>query len=153
MALLALLAGIATILTWVMFTTKQSMLGMACTMFWAIAGGQAYTLSATTWDIYFIFAFACLLGMTTFCALGAYGLREKRDSLGDEAMERGNEEYFDEGRGRRRGLNPWMKEHKDDPDVLGSKRDKEDEFDVAARSSRRKGAERTKPARKGEFDF
>lgn len=131
------LGGIAAWLTATMFTSRQAMLGFACALFWAIFGGYAYTLSSVTWDIYFILAFGSLLGMVSFTSLAAFGLREKRDSLGDEAMERGNEEYFDEERGRRRRPNPWMKEHKDDPGVLDDGRDKADEFDIAARPRRR----------------
>lgn len=88
--LLAILTFVATILTYALFRTKSPMLGFPSAMFFALAGGQAYTLSTATWDIYFLFAFACLLGMTTFCAFGAYGLREKRDTIGDEEMEKGD---------------------------------------------------------------
>ena len=89
MALLAELLFVAVVLTAIMFFTKQSMLGFACAIFWAIAGAQSYTLSIVAWDIYFVIAFACLLGMTSFSALGAFGLREKRDTIGDEEMEEG----------------------------------------------------------------
>lgn len=91
-----LLGAIATALTFCMFLTKASMLGFACSVFWALFGGYAYTLSSSTWDIYYMTAFASLLGMTTFTALGAYGLRERRDTLGDEAMEGGGGSYIDE---------------------------------------------------------
>ena len=91
-----LLGAIATALTFCMFLTRASMLGFACSVFWALFGGYAYTLSSSTWDIYYMTAFASLLGMTTFTALGAYGLRERRDTLGDEAMEGGGGSYIDE---------------------------------------------------------
>jgi hypothetical protein len=71
-----------------MFATRQAMLGFACALFWAITGAQAYTLSTIPWgDVYYYIAFSCLLGMTTFTALAAYGLREKRDTLADESMD------------------------------------------------------------------
>ena len=98
-----LLAGfivIAVALTCAMFGTKQSMLGFPCAIFWALTGGEAYTLSTAAWDIYFLFAFASLLGMVTFTSLAAYGLREKRDSIGDEEMETGDGGYMDEGKGK-----------------------------------------------------
>ena len=45
-------------------------------------------LSTIPWgDVYYYIAFSCLLGMTTFTALAAYGLREKRDTLADESMD------------------------------------------------------------------
>ena len=96
--LLAGLIVIASSLTGVMFAAKQSMLGFAAVIFWALVGGQAYTLSTTPWgDIYFYLAFASLLGMTTLCAFGAIGLREKRDSIGDTEMEKGDAGgYIDE---------------------------------------------------------
>lgn len=103
MALLAVLVFVAVVLTAIMFATKQSMLGFPCVIFWAILGGQAYTLSATTWDTYYLIFFACTLGMTTFCALGAWGLREPRDTIADEELDEEvrdtekEEKYIDEG--------------------------------------------------------
>lgn len=97
--LMAALTAIAVILTATMFATRNSMLGFPSAMFWALLGGYAYTLSTTTWDIYFLFAFASLLGMVTFTALGAYGLREKQDSIGEQSMEGKLEDddgFFDE---------------------------------------------------------
>ena len=102
MMLLSILAFIAVSLTVVMFATKQAMLGFACVIFWALVGAQAYTLATTDWtDIYFYVAFASLLGMTTFCAFGAFGLREKRDSFADEDIDGETTEkadgFIDEG--------------------------------------------------------
>lgn len=85
--LLSGLIFMAVVLTCAMFGTKNAMLGFPCTIFWGLVGGQAYTLSVAAWDIYYILAFACLLGMTTFCAVGAYGLREKRDTIADAEMD------------------------------------------------------------------
>lgn len=96
MSLLGILAGIAVLLTCLMFATRQAMLGFVCAMFWAIAGAQAYTLSSTPWgDIYFYLFFASTFGMTIFCSLAAFGLREKRDTLAEEEMD--EEEDEDKG--------------------------------------------------------
>jgi hypothetical protein len=96
MILLLGLLAIAVALTGVMFVSKNAMLGLPSAIFWAIAGGQAYIVSTAIWDIYYLVFFACALGMTTFTALAAYGLREKRDSLGDEAMGQSEGKYIDE---------------------------------------------------------
>lgn len=98
MALLSILAFIAVMLTWTMFSSRERMLGFPCVIFWALLGGQAYTLSTIPWgDIYYYIAFSSLLGMTTFTALGAYGLREKRDTIADEELEKGGDrELIDE---------------------------------------------------------
>ncbi|KKM65834.1 hypothetical protein LCGC14_1487290 [marine sediment metagenome] len=88
MTLLSFLGFMAVVLTVAMFATRQSMLGFPSAIFWAITGAQAYTLSTVPWgDIYYYIAFASLLGMTSFTALGAFGLREKRDTLADEGMD------------------------------------------------------------------
>ncbi len=98
--LMASLTAIAVILTATMFATRNSMLGFPSAIFWVLLGGYAYTLSTVPWgDIYFFFAFTCLLGMTTFCALGAFALREKRDAYGESELDdkdEGEEGYFDE---------------------------------------------------------
>ena len=97
MALLSFLGFIAVVLTAVMFATRQAMLGFACAMFWAITGAQAYILSTVPWgDIYFYIAFGSLLGMTSFTALAAFGLREERDSIADTEMKRSEGRYVDE---------------------------------------------------------
>ena len=90
------LAFIAVALTVTMFYTKEAMLGFPSAIFWAILGGYVYGESAVAWDWQFLMAFACLLGMVTFTSLAAYGLREKRDAIGDEGMEHGDGGYFDE---------------------------------------------------------
>ena len=97
MALLGVLAGIAVLLTCTMFVSRQAMLGFACAMFWFITGAQAYILSTEPWvDIYYYVFFASAFGMTVFCILASYGLREKRDTLADEELEKGEGEYIDE---------------------------------------------------------
>ncbi len=86
--LLITLVLIAVALTTTMFATRQSMLGFACALFWIMVGGQAYTLSTGAWaDIYFYLFFGAGFGMTTFTALAAYGLREKRDTIAEDEME------------------------------------------------------------------
>ena len=100
MALLGILAGIAVLLTCLMFATRQSMLGFACAIFWMITGAQAYTLSTEPWgDIYYYLFFASAFGMTIFCILAAVGLRERRDTIADEELEKGEGEYIDESKG------------------------------------------------------
>ena len=87
MALLAELLFVSVVLTSVMFMSRQAMLGFACFIFWAITGGQAYTLSIDPWgDIYFFIYFGSF-GMAMFTALAAFGLREKRDTFADEEMD------------------------------------------------------------------
>lgn len=96
--ILAITGFIAVALTYTMFQSRQSMLGFPCALFWAIFGGQAYLSSTTPWgDIYYYLAFSSLFGMTIFSMLAAYGLREIRDTLGDEAMEEEEEEREGEG--------------------------------------------------------
>ncbi len=91
--LLGTLAVIAVLLTITMFATKNSMLGFPSAMFWAILGAHCFTLSTIPWgDTYYYMGFASLLGMVTFCSLGAYGLRERRDTIADAEMEEEGEE-------------------------------------------------------------
>ncbi len=94
--LLTGLIFISVVLTCTMFATKQAMLGFACAIMWALTGGEAYILSTATWDIYFLLAFASLLGMTTLTIFGAFGLREKRDTIADEELEEGEGELIGE---------------------------------------------------------
>ena len=97
-------------LTATMFVTKERMLGFPCVILWAIFGGYAYTLSAIPWgDIYYYLAIGSLLGMVIFTALSAFALREKRDTLADESMEKGEGKYIDEGK---KEDNPWGEEGK-----------------------------------------
>jgi hypothetical protein len=83
--MLYLFGFLAVMLTCAMFLSKQSMLGFPAAIFWALLGGQAYSMHVTTWDIYFLLAFASLLGMVTFSIYAAYGLREKPDYYDQEA--------------------------------------------------------------------
>jgi len=89
-----LFAGIAVILTYCMFQTKQMMLGFPCVIFWAITGGYAYELSTALWDIYYFMFIACTLGMTIFSALAMYDLRGKNKTLGETED---SEQFYDEG--------------------------------------------------------
>lgn len=91
--ILSVIGFIAVMLTIAMFATRQMMLGFACVMFWAIFGGYAYTLSTATWDIYYLIFFAGAFGMTTFTAISAFALRERKDNKTDKG------EYIDEGKG------------------------------------------------------
>ena len=85
------LIGVAVALTWVMFTSRNSMLGFPSGIFWAILGGHAYTVSIATWDIYYFLFFASF-GMAIFCMYAAFALREEKDTETDEG------EYLDEGK-------------------------------------------------------
>ncbi len=94
---LAVLAFIAVSLTCTMFITRESMLGVACVLFWSIFGGYAYTQSTIPWgDWQYYLAIGSLLGMNVLCGFGAFGLREKRDTLGEEQIEKGDGTYIDE---------------------------------------------------------
>ncbi len=86
--ILLVLALLPLGLTIAMFATKNSMLGFPASLFWAIFGGYAYTQSTVPWgDWQYFLAFASLLGMVTFTALAAYGLRERRDTIADAEMD------------------------------------------------------------------
>ncbi len=117
---LALLMSIGAILTFTMFVVAQPMLGFACSMFWAISGASAYALSSTSWDVYYLIFIACLLGMTVFTMLAAFGLLEKRDTLGDKAIEGrgekdtlgrepGLDDGFEDEKGSGQGRNRWRR--------------------------------------------
>jgi hypothetical protein len=105
--LLAVLGVLAAALTCAMFASRQSMLGFPAAMFWAMFGAYCYQQSTATWDMYFLIAFASLLGMVFFCMYSAYGLRENNDQKGtdedeyiDEKAKSGDEEgaYFGESK-------------------------------------------------------
>jgi len=89
------LVFLAVGLTVAMFHTRNAMLGFPSTIMWAILGAYAYTESTTAWGDweYFLF-FASAFGMTIFCALAGYGLREKRDTIADEELEKGDGELI-----------------------------------------------------------
>lgn len=93
--ILFMLITVAVALTCAMFATKQMMLGFPSVIFWAIAGGQAYMISTALWDIYYFIAIACLLGMTIYCSLAMYGLRDRKPTLGE--IEDGSK-FVDEGK-------------------------------------------------------
>ncbi len=92
------LIAIALVLTLTMFLSRNMMLGFPCGMFWALVGGQAYIMSDATWDIYYLLFFASAFGMTIFTILAAYALREKRDTIAEEELEKGEGGYIDEGK-------------------------------------------------------
>lgn len=94
------LVSIALVLTMTMFKTRQAMLGFPCAMFWCMFGAYCFTLSTVPWgDLYYYLFWSSSFGMTTFSALAAFGLREKRDTIHDvEGDEDGEGElpYIDE---------------------------------------------------------
>lgn len=88
--LFAVLGLLALGLSVALFFSKQAMLGFPCAIFWAIFGAYNYTLSTTTWDIYYLVFFSAF-GMTIFTMFAAFALRTKKE----EAEE--GDLYFDEG--------------------------------------------------------
>lgn len=97
--MLFVLAGLAVILTCLMFTTRRMELGYPSAMFWAIFGAYNFMLSGTPWgDIYFYVFIASSLGMTIFCILIAFGLRTRKDTASDtdDNQWADNEPYIDE---------------------------------------------------------
>jgi hypothetical protein len=80
----------AVTLTATMFTSRNWMLGFPSAIFWFLFGGYCYNLSAAPWDMYFVTAFASILGLGVFSMYAAYGLREKKDTGTDK------DEYVDE---------------------------------------------------------
>lgn len=93
--LLSILLFVAVFLTLAMFLSKSMMLGFPCLIFWAIAGSQGYLCSTVMWDIYYLIFFGCM-GMTIFSGFAMYGLRERRDTIGDKSMESGDGNFIDE---------------------------------------------------------
>ena len=71
-----LLAGIATVLTFCMFHTRERMLGFPSAIFWWLAGGWIYTLSTAAWDIHFLIAFSMIF-IGVFAAYAAFALKKK----------------------------------------------------------------------------
>jgi len=92
------LASIATGLTWSMFTSRNMMLGFPCTIFWAVLGGYAYTLSSTPWGDWQYYLFMGSMGMVIFSMYAAYGLRERPSRKDDEFIDEGKDDskYIDE---------------------------------------------------------
>lgn len=79
MSLLAfgIAAFIAVALTCTMFATRNMLLGFPCVMFWGILGGFFYKQYVTFGDLYYLLFIACDIGMTIFCAIGMYALRDR----------------------------------------------------------------------------
>lgn len=95
--LLTALMIIALALTCAMFATRERMLGFPSAIFWVLTGAQAYTLSETPWgDLYYYLFFASSFGMTLFCILAAFALRERHDTPAEEELAKGDGTYIDE---------------------------------------------------------
>jgi len=103
---LGILTFIAVILTSVMFSRKEPLLGFPSGIFWAILGGRAYQLSLATWDIYYLLGFACLLGMLPFTIYAAFALR-KRDLSPKKGDYLSDGPYIDEGKGKETDMERW----------------------------------------------
>lgn len=97
----AIALGVAVILTWVMFDSKNSMLGFPCVIFYAVAGGGWYEESTEAWDMEYLMFFSCM-GMAIFAALGMWGLHKKGMPLEGEGRWLDEELFMDEGRERRK---------------------------------------------------
>jgi len=133
--LLMFLGIIALGLTVCMFSSRQMVLGFPSAMFWMILGATAYLMSDDPWvDVFFYIFFACSFGMTIFCALAAYGLRERKDIESDEGElidEQPDETYLDERpgeffdeQGYRSGSNRGKKRNPTPREWAESKREK-----------------------------
>ncbi|MDD5220912.1 MAG: hypothetical protein PHV11_10120 [Candidatus Bipolaricaulis sp.] len=149
--LLSGLIFISVILTYAMFTTRERMLGYPCALFWAITGAQAYTLSAGPWlDAYFFTFIACVLGMTIFSVLAMYGLREKRDSIGDVEVSRGEPkllEASDRSAENLKAADSGFLEPGSDGEIATSDRSRA----IRARADRRRKGVRKPRTNYGEF--
>lgn len=95
-----LLGLLPLILTFLMFHTRNMVLGFPSGIFWAILGSRFYQLSDTTWDLNYDLFFACF-GMCIFSIYAAFGLR-KRDLNPKESDWLDSESFLDERRERRK---------------------------------------------------
>lgn len=117
MILIILIIG-ALPLTYVMFLTRNSLLGFPSAIFWALLGGHAYTLSTTAWGDIEYYIFFASMGLAVFCMFAAFTLRKKDldspdidkgefiDEEGDvseaEEVKEEDDKYFDERAKKRR---------------------------------------------------
>ncbi len=90
-------------LTVAMFVTRERMLAWPAVIFWGIFGGYCYKLFATPWvDITYYLFFAGAVGMTIFCTVAQFALREidnrktDEDEYVDEAADPDKTTYYDE---------------------------------------------------------
>lgn len=114
MILLALVV-LAVGLSATMFITKKAVIGYMAAIGWAILGAYAYTESTTPWgDWQFFLAFASLLGGVFLAIYGAFALREKRDTYGDDEIEHGDGGLLGDGGGRGSRISRTKKESDDD---------------------------------------
>ena len=97
-------------LTFLMFHTRNMMLGFPSGMFWAITGGYAYQQSESEWDIQYLLFFASM-GMAIFCIYAAFALR-KRDLEPADGDWGDSGRYVDEGKD---GLPKESQEYIDEP--------------------------------------
>jgi hypothetical protein len=93
--LLAILGGIAVILTLTMFKAREPMLGFACVIFWSLFGADCINLAVYDWDIYFTTGFGALLGMNMLCGMGMFQFfKGSRKGRSNE-----NSDFIDESEG------------------------------------------------------
>lgn len=134
--LLMILAFIAVVLTLAMFISRQAMLGFACVIFWSLFGADCIVLSAAPWDVYFTTGFGAMLGMNILCGMGAFGLREKRDTGTDR------DEYIDESGERSQYIGETrgeanQTERADNDDSMSDDMPRDNEMDRPSRPSAR----------------
>lgn len=90
---LFVLGFLATVPMVTMFITRERMLAWPSAIFWVIFGGYCYRLFTTPWvDITYYLFIAGSLGMTTFCILAQFALREINNKGTDK------DEYIDESK-------------------------------------------------------
>ena len=136
--IIGLLALCAVGLTFAMHMTRERMLGFPAAILWFLTGGFSFGQSTVAWDAWFIAGFAFIM-LGAYAALAQYGLRERRDTIGDVEMERGEGKYPDEKPGKQ--------------DLDFYENDGIPELDDNMRPRTRSVSRRAKSKRKGEFDF
>lgn len=136
-------AFIAVVLTWSMFSSRNMMLGFPCAMFWGVLGAFYKTQSVVDADLNDILFFACM-GMSFFSVLAMYGLRTKKQEIqdGDSFLdEKGaDDRYFDEGKSSHRQADPSMEiaEAGDSMQFSAEERPSKKARGVRARAERRR---------------
>lgn len=156
--MIILIGALAVVLTYCMFSTRQSMLAFPAAIFWMIFGADAYGHSVYTWDIYYLLFFASCIGMVLFCILAGFGLREKRDTGTDEdefidEKGSGTEQYYGESKvqARRANASDMGDDLPPDSDIDKPSRPSQRTRDLRKRAQERKTSGAKKKFRWGEF--
>lgn len=131
----ALIIGVATLLTCIMFITRERMLGWPSAIFWIIAGGYYYRLVVRPWvdiEYYMFFASAA---MTIFCFLAQFALREANNKKTDE------DEYVDEVS----DTTKYIDEGKEESDVDSEGMPSDESIDRPSRKTSSRDRRRRRP--------